>query len=250
LEPTEALILKLEGFEGPLDLLMELARAQKVDLAKISILKLVEQFLAVIEGARRVRLELAADWLVMAAWLTWLKSRLLVPQLGEPEDGEVAADILQARLLDLQAMRAAAGWMGARPQLGWDVFERGIPEELTELDRSRLKLEMTGLLSAYLAARRRAGGKQQYRPKPMVYFSVQDALQRVGRLLGSLPDWASLEQFLPEGLGDGIPRRAAISSTLIAGLEMAKHGKLDLRQDERFGPILMRQREEGEGFDG
>ncbi len=250
LEPTEALVLKLEGFEGPLDLLLELARAQKVDLAKISILKLVEQFLSVIEGARRVRLELAADWLVMAAWLTWLKSRLLVPQFGEPEDAEVAAEILQARLMDLQAMREAAKWMGARPQLGWDVFERGIPEELTELDRSRLKLEMAGLLSAYLMARRRAGGKQQYRPKPMVYFSVQDALQRVGRLLGSLPDWASLEQFLPDGLEDGTPRRAAISSTLIAGLEMAKSGQLDLRQDERFGPILMRQRKENGELDG
>ncbi|MDE1895595.1 MAG: segregation/condensation protein A [Rhodospirillales bacterium] len=250
LEATEALVLKLEGFEGPLDLLLELARTQKVDLAKISILQLVEQFLAVIEGARRVRLELAADWLVMAAWLTWLKSRLLVPQLGEPEDAEIAADILQARLMDLQAMREAAKWMGARPQLGWDVFERGIPEELTELDRSRLKLEMAGLLSAYLVARRRAGGKQQYRPKPMVYFSVQDALQRVGRLLGSLPDWASLEQFLPEGLEDGTPRRAAISSTLIAGLEMAKSGQLDLRQDQRFGPILMRQTKEGDEFDG
>ncbi len=250
LETTEALVLKLEGFEGPLDLLLELARTQKVDLAKISILQLVEQFLAVIEGARRVRLELAADWLVMAAWLTWLKSRLLVPQLGEPEDAEIAADILQARLMDLQAMREAAKWMGARPQRGWDVFERGVPEELTELDRSRLKLEMAGLLSAYLAARRRAGGKQQYRPKPMVYFSVQDALQRVGRLLGSLPDWTSLEQFLPEGLEDGTPRRAAISSTLIAGLEMAKSGQLDLRQDERFGPILMRQTKEGDGFDG
>ncbi len=129
---TEALLLKLEGFEGPLDLLLELARTQKVDLAKISILHLVEQFLAVIEGARRVRLELAADWLVMAAWLTWLKSRLLVPQLGEPEDAETAAEILQARLMDLQAMRQAAAWMGQRPQLGWDVFERGIPEELTE----------------------------------------------------------------------------------------------------------------------
>ena len=244
MEATEALILKLDGFEGPLDLLLELARAQKVDLAKISILKLVEQFLVVIEGARRVRLELAADWLVMAAWLTWLKSRMLVPQLGEPEDAEVAAEILQARLLDLQAMRQAAKWMSARAQLGWDVFERGIAEELTELDRSRLKLEMSGLLSAYLAARRRAGGKQQYRPKPMVYFSVQDALQRVGRLLGSLPDWASLEQFLPEGLQDGIPRRAAISSTLIAGLEMAKDGQLHLRQDEKFGPILMRQKKE------
>nr|WP_295738950.1 ScpA family protein [uncultured Acidocella sp.] len=250
LETTETLVLSLEGFEGPLDLLLELARNQKVDLAKISILQLVEQFLSVIEGARRVRLELAADWLVMAAWLTWLKSRLLVPQLGEPEDVELAAEILQSRLMQLQAMRVAAAWMGQRPQLNWDVFERGLPEDLTELDRSRLKLDMTSLLSAYLAARRRAGAKQRYRPRPMVYFSVQDALQRVGRMLGSLPDWASLEQFLPEGLQDGIPRRAAISSTLIAGLEMAKHGQLDLKQDERFGPILMRQKKESEGSDG
>lgn len=250
LETTETLVLSLEGFEGPLDLLLELARNQKVDLAKISILQLVEQFLAVIEGARRVRLELAADWLVMAAWLTWLKSRLLVPQLGEPEDAELAAEILQSRLMQLQAMRVAAAWMGQRPQLNWDVFERGLPEDLTELDRSRLKLDMTSLLSAYLAARRRAGAKQRYRPRPMVYFSVQDALQRVGRMLGSLPDWASLEQFLPEGLQDGIPRRAAISSTLIAGLEMAKHGQLDLKQDERFGPILMRRKKESDGSDG
>ncbi|EKN00754.1 MULTISPECIES: segregation and condensation protein A [Acidocella] len=250
LETTETLVLSLEGFEGPLDLLLELARTQKVDLAKISILQLVEQFLAVIEGARRVRLELAADWLVMAAWLTWLKSRLLVPQLGEPEDAELAAEILQSRLMQLQAMRVAAAWMGQRPQLNWDVFERGLPEDLTELDRSRLKLDMTSLLSAYLAARRRAGAKQRYRPRPMVYFSVQDALQRVGRMLGSLPDWASLEQFLPEGLQDGIPRRAAISSTLIAGLEMAKHGQLDLKQDERFGPILMRRKKESDGSDG
>ena len=176
LETTEALVLHLEGFDGPLDLLLELARAQKVDLAKISILALVEQYLAVIEGARRVRLELAADWLVMAAWLTWLKSRLLVPQLGEPEDAETAAEILQARLIDLQAMRQAAAWLGQRPQLGWDCFARGIPEDFTETDRSKLRLELSGLLSAYLAARRRAGAKQQYRPKPMVYFSVQNAL--------------------------------------------------------------------------
>jgi segregation and condensation protein A len=239
---TEALVLHLEGFEGPLDLLLELARAQKVDLAKISILALVDQFLAVIEGARRVRLELAADWLVMAAWLTWLKSRLLVPQLGEPEDAETAAEILQARLIDLQAMRQAAAWLGARPQLGWDSFGRGLPEDFTETDRSKLRLEMSGLLSAYLAARRRAGAKQQYRPKPMIYFSVQNALERLSRLLGSLPDWSSLEHFLPEGLQDGIPRRAAISSTLIAGLEMAKDGRLHLRQDEKFGPILMRSK--------
>jgi segregation and condensation protein A len=236
---TESLVLQLDGFEGPLDLLLELARAQKVDLAKISILALVEQFLAVIEGARRVRLELAADWLVMAAWLTWLKSRLLVPALGEPEDAETAAEILAARLIDLQAVRAAAAWMSKRPQLGWDEFTRGIPEEFTEMDRSRLRVEMSGLLTAYLAARRRAGGKLQYRPKPMVYFSVQNALERLARLVGSLPDWSSLEAFLPEGL-EGLPRRAAISATLIAGLEMAKDGRVNLRQDQHFGPILLR----------
>src|SRR5271165_1374976 len=117
---SETLVLQLDGFEGPLDLLLELARQQKVDLAKISILALVEQFLAVIEGARRVRLELAADWLVMAAWLTWLKSRLLVPVLDDPEDGELGARNLADRLMDLQAARAAAGWLGTRPQFGWD----------------------------------------------------------------------------------------------------------------------------------
>jgi segregation and condensation protein A len=246
---SESLVLQLDGFEGPLDLLLELARSQKVDLAKISILALVEQFLAVIEGARRVRLELAADWLVMAAWLTWLKSRLLLPALGEPEDAETAAEILAARLVDLQVVRAAAIWMGQRPQAGWDVFQRGIPEELTETDRSRLRAELSELLSAYLAARRRAGGKLQYRPKPMVYFSVQNALERLQRLVGSMPDWSTLEGFLPEGLADGLPRRAAMSATLVAGLEMAKDGRLSLRQDEKFGPILVRNRSEGERGD-
>lgn len=250
LEATEALVLKLEGFEGPLDLLLELARAQKVDLAKISILGLVEQFLSVIEGARRVRLELAADWLVMAAWLTWLKSRLLVPQLGETADAEEATEVLQARLQSLQAMRLAAAWLAQRPQLHWDVFERGVSEDLTEIDRSRLKLEIGSLLSAYMAARRRSGGKQRYRPRPMIYFSVQDALQRLGRLLGAAPGWASLEQFLPDGVEDGVPRRAAISATLVAGLEMARHGQLDLRQDEMFGPILLKHRQEQSKHDG
>jgi segregation and condensation protein A len=237
---SEALVLQLDGFEGPLDLLLELARAQKVDLAKISILALVEQFLAVIEGARRVRLELAADWLVMAAWLTWLKSRLLVPALGETEDAEQSAEMLASRLVDLQVVRAASAWLGRRPQLGWDVFSRGSPEDFTETDRSRLRLDMSGLLSAYLAARRRAGAKQQYRPKPMNYFSVQNALERLARLVGSLPDWSTLEAFLPEGLGDGLPRRAALSATLVASLEMARGGAVTLRQDRDFGPIHLK----------
>jgi segregation and condensation protein A len=238
---SELLVLQLDGFEGPLDLLLELARAQKVDLAKISILSLVEQFLAVIEGARRVRIELAADWLVMAAWLTWLKSRLLIPQTGEPEDAETAAETLAARLIDLQAVRAAAAWMGKRPQLGWDAFARGAPEDFSETDRSRLSISLSGLLSAYLAARRRAGGKMQYRPKPMVFFSVQDALARLSRLIGSVPDWSTLESFLPDDLGPGLPRRAALSATLVAGLEMAREGGVFLRQEAQFGPILVRK---------
>jgi segregation and condensation protein A len=247
---SDSLVLQLEGFEGPLDLLLELARAQKVDLAKISILALVEQ----------IKLELAADWLVMAAWLTWLKSRLLVPVAGEPDDAEQAADILASRLLDLQATRAAAAWLGQRFQLNWDVFPRGEPENFTETDRSRLSMSMSALLSAYLAARRRAGAKLQYQPKMMSYFSVQNALERLARLVGSMPDWSALEAFLPAGLsslpdwssleaflpkdlGGGLPMRAALSSTLVASLEMARAGGILLRQETQFGPILVHKGE-------
>jgi len=240
---SDSLVLQLEGFEGPLDLLLELARAQKVDLAKISILALVEQFLAVIEGARRVKLELAADWLVMAAWLTWLKSRLLVPAAGEPDDAEQAAEILASRLLDLQATRAAAAWLGQKPQLNWDVFARGAPEDFTETDRSRLSMSMSALLSAYLAARRRAGAKLQYKPKVMAYFSVQNALERLARLVGSLPDWSALEAFLPQEIVGGLEKQAALSATLVASLEMARSGGIVLRQETQFGPILVHKGE-------
>src|SRR5690242_4069428 len=151
----DSLVLRLEGFEGPLDLLLDLARSQKLDLARISILALVDQYLAVIEGARRVRLELAADWLVMAAWLTWLKSRLLLPAGTEAEEGEEAAGVLAARLQELEMIRTVAAWLGSRPQLGQDVFARGAPEDHTEIDRSRLALDLGGLVRAYLAAVRR-----------------------------------------------------------------------------------------------
>ncbi|HUZ62806.1 MAG TPA: ScpA family protein [Acetobacteraceae bacterium] len=245
---SDALLLRLEGFEGPLDLLLDLARGQKVDLARISILSLVEQYLVVIEGARRVRLELAADWLVMAAWLTWLKSRLLLPAGTEAaEQAEQAADVLAARLADLQAIRAAAVWLGARPQLGQDVFARGAPESFTETDRSRLALDLPGLMRAYLAALRRAAGSRTYQPRPMTLWSVQDALRRLGSLLGSLPDWTSLERFLPDDLADPQARRTAVASTLMAGLEMARDGALRLRQETAFGPILFRSGPEGEG---
>jgi len=238
---ADSLVLSLEGFEGPLDLLLDLARTQKVDLAKISILALVEQYLAVIEGARRVRLELAADWLVMAAWLTWLKSKLLLPDGADAEEGEQAADVLAARLRDLSAVRAAAIWLGARPQLGHDVFARGAPEDHTEIDRSRLALDLGSLVRAYLQAMRKRSAVRRYQPRKLSLWSVQDALQRLGALVGSLPDWTSLDQFLPESLGGVMERRAALASTLLAGLEMARGGALRLRQEQAFGPILVRR---------
>ncbi len=228
---ADSLVLRLDGFEGPLDLLLDLARTQKVDLAKISILALVEQYLAVIEGARRVRLELAADWLVMAAWLTWLKSRLLVPDAAEVEEAELAADVLASRLRDLSAIRAAAVWLAARPQLGHDIFARGAPEDHTEIDRSRLALDLSSLVRAYLAAARRRSGTRRYQPRPVTLWSVKEALQRLAALLGSLPDWTSLDQFLPPTLGGPLERRGALASTLLAGLEMAREGAVRLRQE-------------------
>lgn len=240
--PAAHLELRLDGFEGPLDLLLDLARAQKVDLARISILSLVEQYLAVIESARSVRLELAADWLVMAAWLAWLKSRLLLPSDPEAaEEGEQAADVLAARLRELQMVRAAAAWLGARPQLGQEVFARGLPEDFRDTDRSRLSVDLSALMRGYLAAARRGGSRARYAPRPVTFWTVKDALKRLAALVGSLPDWTSLDRFLPDGLGDSHERKAALASTLLAGLEMAKGGAVHLRQDEDFGPILVGQ---------
>ena len=236
---SQRLAVQLDGFEGPLDLLLELARAQKLDLAKISILRLVEQFLAAVDGARRVRLELAADWLVMAAWLTWLKSRLLLPEgLPEAEEGLEAAEVLAARLLALQRVRAAASWLNDRPVLGRDVFARPDSENFTDIDRSGLAADTAGLLRAYMAAMRRGGGRRTYRPAASPLWSVQDALGRLSAMLGSIPDWSVLERFLPERALDPLARRAATASTLLAGLELARDGRARLRQDDAFGPIL------------
>ncbi len=236
---SQRLAVQLEGFEGPLDLLLDLARAQKVDLARISILRLVEQFLAAVEGARRVRLELAADWLVMAAWLTWLKSRLLLPEdVPEAEEGLEAAEVLAARILALQRVRAAAAWLDDRPSLGRDVWGRPESESFTEFDRSGLAADTAGLLRAYLAAMRRGGGRRSYRPAGSPLWSVQDALGRLGAMLRHVPDWTVLEQFLPDRTFDPLARRAATAATLLAGLELARDGQARLRQDQAFGPIL------------
>ncbi len=240
---NDALVLRLEGFEGPLDLLLELARAQKLDLASISILALVEQYLAVIEGARKVRLELAADWLVMAAWLTWLKSRLLVPKGHEAaEEGEAAAEVLADRLRDLPAMRAGRGLAWRPPATG---PRRVRPRRAGGSGRDRPVAPGAGPVrpDARLSRRDapRLGSKRSYRPAPLSVWTVQDALSRLALLVGNLPDWASLEQFLPERVGSPLERRAALASTLLAGLEMARGGAVRLRQEEAFGPILVRR---------
>ena len=240
-ETPDTLVVKLDGFQGPLDLLLDLARSQKVDLARISILALVDQYLSVIEGARQVRLELAADWLVMAAWLTWLKSRLLLPPGSDAaEEGEQAAEILASRLRELEAIRTLAAWLGRQPQLGVDIFQRGAPEDHVELDRSRVVVDIGAMLRAYLLAVRRGTKAVPYRARVLTLWTVQDALRRLEGLVGSLPDWARLESFLPEQLAGPMERRAALASTLMAGLEMARGGAVDLRQDQTFGPILVR----------
>lgn len=238
--------LHLDGFEGPLDLLLELARAQKLDLGGISIVALVDQYLAVIEQARGLRLEIQADWLVMAAWLAWLKSRLLLPREETAgDDPEALAETLADRLVALERMRAGAAWLGARPQLGRDSFGRGAPESLTVQDRSGLRADLPALCQAYVAARRRALARRPYRPKPRRLWSVQDAIGRLSLVMGTLPSWAVLQRFLPEaealGALDAVERRAALASTLVAGLEMARGGAVELRQDRAFGPILLRR---------
>lgn len=245
-DPTrldENLVLRLEGFEGPMDLLLDLARSQKVDLAKISILSLVDQYLAVIEGARRIRLELAADWLVMAAWLTWLKSRLLVPNAtgDDLESGEEAAEALAARLREMNVIRTLAAWLNGRPVLGQDVFARGAPESHIEYDRSKIVIEAGPFVRAYLDAIRRGTKASRYTPRALTLWTVQDALARLADLVGRLPDWTTLEQFLPDHMDSPTERRAAMASTLLAGLELARGGTVRLRQEEAFGPILVRR---------
>jgi segregation and condensation protein A len=225
-----------------MDLLLDLARSEKVDLAKISILSLVDQYLAVIEGARRVRLELAADWLVMAAWLTWLKSRLLVPAADDDlESAEAAADTLATRLRQMNVIRSLAAWLAARPVLGQDVFARGAPQSHNEYDRSRIIIESGPFVRAYLDAIRRGTRSSPYTPRALTLWTVQDALRRLADLVGQLPDWTTLERFLPTHLDCPFEHRAALSSTLLASLEMARGGALRLRQEEAFGPILVRR---------
>lgn len=240
----EPMIVDLEGFEGPLDMLLALARLQKVDLMSISILQLAEQFLSFIRSARNLRLEIAADYLVMAAWLAYLKSRLLLPpEPGEEgQSGEEMAAALAFRLQRLEAMRKAAAQLMGRDRLGRDVFARGMPEGVRLVTRSAYVLSLFELLSGYSQGRSRRAAVAPMLIQRAAVYSMDDALIRMRRLLGSIPDWAVLEKFLPEDLQLSGAVRSAIAATFIATLEMVRLGQAEMQQHEVFGPIYLRAR--------
>ncbi len=247
----EALVVDLDGYEGPLDALLSLARQQKVDLAHISILDLAEQYLAFIENARHLRLEIAADYLVMAAWLAYLKSRLLLPESegGEEPSGAEMAARLAFQLRRLEAMREAAERLMACDRLGRDVFRRGAPEGLRLIRSSVYEVSLFELLRAY-ADHRTRGEVGRLAIEPLAPFTVEDAILRVTRLLGGMPEWKTLERFLPESIVDDHHRRSALASTLAASLELTRSGAVSMRQGAPFGPIHLRAARPGEAEPG
>ena len=239
---AETLNVNVEGFEGPLDLLLMLARTQKVDLRKISVLQLAEQYLAFVIEARALRLELAADYLVMAAWLAWLKSRLLLPPPHDDDgpDGDELAAHLAFQLERLEAMRRVAAQLMGRDQLGRDFFARGMSQTVTV----RRQTEWTASLADLLRGYARVKTRDEYQPLLVdrsAIFSMDQALERLKTLMGAAIEWGQLASFLPEGWAvEPARRRSAIASTFAAALELAKLGQLEIRQEETFAPIYLR----------
>jgi segregation and condensation protein A len=239
-EPS--LVVDVDGFEGPLDLLLALARTQKVDLTRISILALAEQYLAFIEQIRALRLELAADYLVMAAWLAYLKSRLLLPEeeSEEPTGEEMAAE-LAFRLRRLEAMREAANRLANRNRLGRDVFARGAPEPIQVIRKSEYSATLYDLLSAY-AVRRQEKAIAVVRYQPREVWSLNDAREVLTRLIGKLAEWTPLEAFLAPYQAAPEMRRSMRASSFGATLELVREGRIELRQTEHFAPLYIRDR--------
>ena len=235
----DTLTLTLDGWEGPLDLLLSLARAQKVDLHAISILALVEQYLAFLEQAKSLKLEIAADYLVMAAWLAYLKSCLLLPkdEAADPSPEELALR-LQLRLQRLDAMREAGARLMGGDRIGRDVFARGWPEGLRLVRKSAWQASPFDLFAAY--------GRVKARSQPVMHvvaqravMTLEDAIARVAALLGQAVDWTTLEAFLPV-TGDPVFRRSALASSFVAALELARQGRLELAQDGPFDDLRLR----------
>ncbi|MDE2302257.1 MAG: segregation/condensation protein A [Sphingomonadales bacterium] len=239
-----ALHIELDGWEGPLDLLLDLARRQKVDLRRISILDLTDQYCAYIARAVALKLELAADYLVMAAWLAYLKSALLLPrtEAEEPSPEELALR-LQLRLQRLAAMREAGARLMARDRLGRDVFARGAPEGLRVERRSVWECDLYALLCAYGTVRRR-GEPVVHCVRARAVMPLDAALARVAKLLGVSPGWRELRSFLPRGGDWAEPRlaRSALASSFVAALELARQGRAEIAQDAVFGPLLLKAR--------
>ncbi|KJS18868.1 MAG: chromosome segregation protein ScpA [Hoeflea sp. BRH_c9] len=237
-----SLVIDVEGFEGPLDLLLHLARTQRVDLARISVLALAEQYLLFVEKARELRLELAADYLVMAAWLAYLKSRLLIPHgpKGDEPSGEEMAAALAFRLKRLEAMREAATRLVNRNRLGRDVFARGEPEPMVIDKTSSFDATLYDLLTAYAAQKQRQTLSQVTIARRRVW-SLSDARVILFRLIGEFKDWMALDQFLIRYMSDPEERTTAIASSFAASLEMVREGRLEIRQDGAFQPIYMRR---------
>jgi len=243
---SDRFVLALEGFEGPLDVLLALARDQKVDITRISILALAEQYLAFIQQARDLKLDLAADYLVMAAWLAYLKSKLLLPQVktaDEPSGAEMA-EALAFQLRRLEAVRGVVKRLMARPQKGVDFFVRGAAEELPVSTRIVYQVSLFELLKGYSDQKRRKTGDVLAIRERAEIYSVEDALRRLQTLMGRTPDWTTLASYLPEGLRPGLNRRSAVATTFAATLELVKSGKAMVRQERPFGPIFVRRTED------
>lgn len=242
---AEALRIALEGFEGPLDMLLALAREQKVDLLKVSILRLAEQYLDFVAAARGLRLELAADWLVMAAWLAWLKSRLLLPPEERPADEpspELLAEALAGRLTRLALLRSAAARLMARPRLGVDVFARGFVEAAPAPAMQLVPPGLAALVRAYGRVQaRRQGRPEALRVAPMPGLSIEQAFARLARMLPRVQDWTALSRFLPRAPDSALAARAALASTLVAVLELARRGEVALEQPAPFAEIMIRR---------
>ena len=236
---ADRLTLDIDGWEGPLDLLLTLARAQKVDLAKISILALVEQYLAFIQDAKKLKLEIAADYLVMAAWLAYLKSCLLLPrdEQADPSPEELALR-LQLRLQRLNAMRDAGARLLGRDRLGRDVFARGRPEGLRVIRKAAWQADLYDLIAAYGNVRARTEPAYHVVSRRPV-MTLEEALLRVERLLGAGVEWARIESFLPE-TQDGEFRKSALASSFVATLELARRGKVEMEQSSAFAPLYIR----------
>lgn len=239
-----SLVVDVAGFEGPLDLLLHLARSQRVDLSRISILALVEQYLIFVSQARALRLELAADYLVMAAWLAFLKSKLLIPKLpgDEGESGEELAAVLQFRLKRLEAMRDAASRLVNRNRLGRDVFQRGAPELVIIDKRNEYSASLYDLLSAYAGQRQRQAITNVQIAKRGVW-SLKQARDILARMVGELKDWTALDHFLIRYMTGPEERATALASSLAASLEMVRDGSVEIRQHEPFAPIYLRERQ-------